>query len=70
MKSRKAELFPEYGLPVDDDELDRIDMNNTKYTLLQDDQLFLAPLDSDPEKVLDIGTGTGMVTGWPKAIAH
>ncbi|KIY02889.1 uncharacterized protein Z520_01354 [Fonsecaea multimorphosa CBS 102226] len=50
----------EYGLPVDDYELDRIDMNHEKYTLLQNDKLFLAPLPPNPQKMLDIGTGTGI----------
>ncbi len=49
----------EYGLPVDDFELDRIDMNHHKYTLLQNDNLFLAPLPPSPQKILDLGTGTG-----------
>jgi hypothetical protein len=34
-------------------------MNHAKYTLLQDNQLFLAPLRPDPQQILDIGTGTG-----------
>ncbi|KIW77629.1 hypothetical protein Z517_07461 [Fonsecaea pedrosoi CBS 271.37] len=50
----------EYGLPVDDYELDRIDMNHEKYTLLQNNKLFLAPLPPNPQKMLDIGTGTGI----------
>lgn len=49
----------EYGLPVDEYELDRIDMNHHKYTLLQNDKLFLAPLPPNPQKILDLGTGTG-----------
>ncbi|KIX06845.1 uncharacterized protein Z518_04821 [Rhinocladiella mackenziei CBS 650.93] len=50
----------EYGLPVDEYELDRIDMNHAKYTLLQGNKLFLAPLPLDPQRILDIGTGTGI----------
>jgi ubiquinone/menaquinone biosynthesis C-methylase UbiE len=46
-------------LPVDDHELDRIDLNHEKYTLLQNNKLFLAPLPPDPQRMLDIGTGTG-----------
>lgn len=49
----------EYGLPVDEYELERIDMNHHKYTLLQNDKLFLAPLPPNPQKILDLGTGTG-----------
>ena len=47
---------PEYGLPVDDDELDRLDMNHQKYTLLQNNKLFLAPITPTPQKILDLGT--------------
>lgn len=44
--------FPEYGLPVDDDELDRLDMNHQKYTLLQGNKLFLAPITSTLRRFL------------------
>lgn len=47
----------EYMLPVDEYELDRMDMQHHKYTLLQGDKLYLAPLRDDPQKILDIGTG-------------
>ncbi|KAB2571909.1 Secondary metabolism regulator LAE1 [Lasiodiplodia theobromae] len=50
----------EYMLPVDEYELDRMDMQHHKYTLLQGDKLYLAPLRDDPQKILDIGTGTGI----------
>ncbi|KAL0263375.1 hypothetical protein SLS55_002355, partial [Diplodia seriata] len=50
----------EYMLPVDESELDRMDMQHHKYTLLQGDKLYLAPLHDDPQKILDIGTGTGI----------
>lgn len=35
-------------------------MNHTKYTLLQDGKLYLAPIPQDVDRVLDIGTGTGI----------
>lgn len=50
----------EYMLPVDEYELDRMDMQHHKYTLLQGDKLYLSPLHDDPQKILDIGTGTGI----------
>jgi ubiquinone/menaquinone biosynthesis C-methylase UbiE len=53
--------MPEYGLPVDDEELDRLDMNHQKYTMLIGDNLFLAPIDPNPQKILDLGTGTGVI---------
>lgn len=52
----------EYGLPVDDYELDRLDMNHQKYTLLQGNRLFLAPITPTPQKILDLGTGTGPIS--------
>ncbi len=54
--------FLEYGLPVDDYELDRLDMNHQKYTLLQGNRLFLAPITPTPQKILDLGTGTGTIS--------
>lgn len=29
--------------------------------LVLDGQLFLAPIDSNPQRILDLGTGTGMI---------
>ena len=61
----------EYGLPVDEYEWDRIDMNHHKYTLAQNDKLFLAPLPPNPQKILDVGTGTGMSRPlWIQVSAH
>lgn len=59
--------FSEYGLPVDDYELDRLDMNHQKYTLLQENRLFLAPITPTPQKILDLGTGTGII-GQPRLL--
>ncbi|KAI9054703.1 hypothetical protein LZ554_001855 [Drepanopeziza brunnea f. sp. 'monogermtubi'] len=50
----------EYGLPIDEDELDRIDMSHAKYTMLLEKSLFIAPITASPQKILDIGTGTGI----------
>lgn len=52
-----ANAIAEYMLPVDEYELDRMDMQHHKYTLLQGDKLYLSPLHDDPQKILDIGTG-------------
>jgi hypothetical protein len=49
----------EYGLPVDEEELDRIDLKHRLYTILLDEKLFLAPIGSNPQKILDLGTGSG-----------
>ncbi|KAF2669466.1 S-adenosyl-L-methionine-dependent methyltransferase [Microthyrium microscopicum] len=50
----------EYLLPIDDEELDRLDLNHTKYYLLMQNKHFLAPLPEDPQNALDIGCGTGI----------
>ncbi|GME52289.1 Methyltransferase type 11 [Neofusicoccum parvum] len=50
----------EYGLPVDERELDRQDLQHHKFVLAQGDKLFLAPLTEIVQNVLDIGTGTGI----------
>ncbi|KUJ06286.1 S-adenosyl-L-methionine-dependent methyltransferase [Mollisia scopiformis] len=50
----------EYGLPIDEEELDRIDMSHAKYSMLLEKRLFVAPINPQPQRVLDIGTGTGI----------
>jgi len=52
--------YLEYGLPIDEEELDRIDMSHAKYGMLLEKKLFLAPITDKPQKILDIGTGTGI----------
>lgn len=49
----------EYGLPMDEAELDRIDMCHAKYYALLDKKRFFAPIGSNPQKILDLGCGTG-----------
>lgn len=46
-------------MPIDEDELDRIDMKHRMYSMLLDEELFLAPIGSSPHRVLDLGTGSG-----------
>ncbi|USP82267.1 hypothetical protein yc1106_09541 [Curvularia clavata] len=66
----EGRLYPsygkhEYGMPIDEKEMDRNDLQHHKYTLLLRDRLFVAPI---PEstfedancRVLDLGTGTGI----------
>ncbi|KZF23408.1 S-adenosyl-L-methionine-dependent methyltransferase [Xylona heveae TC161] len=50
----------EYGMPVDDKEQDRLDLQHCKYTLLLENKLFLSPIPEKPQKILDLGTGTGI----------
>lgn len=46
-------------MPVDELELDRIDQKHRLYTILLGDKLFLAPISPNPQRVLDLGTGSG-----------
>jgi SAM-dependent methyltransferase len=55
----------EYGMPIDEKEMDRNDLQHHKYTLLLKDRLFITPLAEeilhDPSsRILDLGTGTGI----------
>ncbi|TVY91516.1 Secondary metabolism regulator [Lachnellula willkommii] len=50
----------QYFLPNDDIENDRLDLFHHLLTLRCDDQLFLAPIGSNPQRILDLGTGTGI----------
>jgi methylase of polypeptide subunit release factors len=49
---------------VDEREMDRIDMKHRLYTMLLDEQLFLAPIISNPQVILDLGTGSGALELW------
>ncbi|KAF4308157.1 S-adenosyl-L-methionine-dependent methyltransferase-17 [Botryosphaeria dothidea] len=48
-----------YLLPNDDQELDRLDMHHHISLLMLDDKLSMAPINK-PQRVLDVGTGTGI----------
>lgn len=50
----------EYGAPMDEQEMDRIDMAHAKYFMLLDKKRFLAPIGENPQKVLDLACGTGI----------
>ncbi|KAL1605109.1 hypothetical protein SLS60_004652 [Paraconiothyrium brasiliense] len=55
----------EYGMPMDDKELDRQDLQHHKYNLLLNDKLHVTPipeerLQESGSRVLDLGTGTGI----------
>ena len=49
-----------YGMPIDEDEKDRMDLQHRKYELLLGGRHFLAPLGPSPQRILDLCTGTGI----------
>ena len=49
----------DYGMPVDEEEMDRMDLQHRKYEMVLGDKHFLAPIGDSPQKILDLGTGTG-----------
>lgn len=55
----------EYGMPMDEKEMDRNDLQHHKFTLLLNDKLYAAPIPDEQlnqhnSRVLDIGCGTGI----------
>jgi trans-aconitate methyltransferase len=53
--------------------MDRNDFQHCKFTLLMGNKLHLAPIKSDPHKILDLGTGSGiwvinMAEKYPSAV--
>ncbi|KAL1971009.1 hypothetical protein VTN77DRAFT_2843 [Rasamsonia byssochlamydoides] len=49
-----------YLLPNDEDEADRLDMLHEMSLTIMDRKLFFAPIGDSPQRVLDLGTGTGI----------
>jgi len=55
-----AQADAQYFLPNDDMENDRLDLLHHYLTLRCDDRLHFAPIGSEPNRILDLGTGTGI----------
>lgn len=55
--SNADRIHPDYSLPMDVEEQDRLDMTHHGYKILMDGNLFIAPFEEAPSHVLDIGTG-------------
>jgi hypothetical protein len=49
-----------YPIPNDEAEQNREDMLHTMMMEATDGRLFYAPIDPNPQKVIDLGTGTGL----------
>ncbi|KAI5856821.1 S-adenosyl-L-methionine-dependent methyltransferase [Tricharina praecox] len=47
-------------LPVDEAEQDRLDLHHEVFLSMMDGKLHAAPIDSGKQRILDIGTGTGI----------
>ncbi|KAI7764043.1 hypothetical protein LZL87_006425 [Fusarium oxysporum] len=54
----------EYGLPMDEAELDRIDMCHAKYCALIGKNRYLSPIEK-PQRILDLGCGTDVAPTQP-----
>ncbi|KFY95488.1 hypothetical protein V498_03326 [Pseudogymnoascus sp. VKM F-4517 (FW-2822)] len=50
----------QYAFPNDERELERLDMQHTMQTMLLNNKLFWSPIGPSPQKILDLGTGTGI----------
>ncbi|KAI9782517.1 MAG: hypothetical protein M1816_001855 [Peltula sp. TS41687] len=59
-----------YYMPNDEIEQTRLNILHQVYLLLLHGQLSLAPLESEPQRILDIGTGTGECTYLPTGVAR
>ena len=46
-------------LPTDEAEQDRLDLHHEIMLKMMNDELFKAPIRPDPDRILDLGTGTG-----------
>lgn len=50
----------EYWGPNDDKQNEHLDINHQMLLMAMDNQLYVAPITDKPQRVLDIGTGTGI----------
>ncbi|KAF8446672.1 S-adenosyl-L-methionine-dependent methyltransferase [Kalaharituber pfeilii] len=47
-------------IPNDEEEQSRLDLHHEIFLTMMDGKLHLAPIDPTPQKILDVGTGTGI----------
>jgi SAM-dependent methyltransferase len=49
-----------YLIPNDEEEQDRLDLLHHLFKMVLEGELYTAPLSSQPQRILDVGTGTGI----------
>ncbi|KIW97418.1 uncharacterized protein Z519_02811 [Cladophialophora bantiana CBS 173.52] len=49
-----------YGLPIDDEEQGRNDLQHYKFFLLYEGRLHLSPIHAEPRNILDLGAESGI----------
>ncbi|WQF89316.1 Putative S-adenosyl-L-methionine-dependent methyltransferase superfamily [Colletotrichum destructivum] len=59
-RTYQATQTTEYWAPNDDQQNEGLDIIHNALLMLLDDRLYLAPIDDHPQRVLDVGTGTGI----------
>lgn len=55
----KSTKTTEYWAPTDNQQNEGLDLIHHASLMLFDDRLILAPMDDNPQRILDVGTGTG-----------
>ncbi|EXJ89673.1 hypothetical protein A1O3_02740 [Capronia epimyces CBS 606.96] len=50
----------EYPIPNDEEEQERLDLLHHLFKMILGGELYLAPLPEEPQRILDVGTGTGI----------
>ena len=53
-------VAPGYPMPNDEEEADRMDCFHEMMMVLHERRLHLAPIGDSPQRILDLGTGTGI----------
>ncbi|KZL79640.1 methyltransferase domain-containing protein, partial [Colletotrichum incanum] len=59
-RTYQATKTTEYWAPNDDQQNEGLDIIHNALLMIFDDKLFLAPIEDNPQRVLDVGTGTGI----------
>ena len=59
-RTYNAPRTSEYWAPNDDQQNEGLDLLHNCLLMTMDGKLFLAPIGDNPQRVLDVGTGTGI----------